>query len=146
MYAYTETGFRAIAHAGEAVEGEQVSETLPERFLYPSFAEVVQAAINGIQAWLDRTSAQNGYDNAVSCASYVASGIPRYRADAAAIIAWRDAVWTAANTWRNGLGGQIPDPVPTIEQIIGQLPQPRDYGWVVHDDGSDPGSETGEQS
>lgn len=112
----------------------------------PTFDQAVKAAIDGVQAWIDATAAQNGYDSAVSCASYANSGIPRYRADAAAIIAWRDAVWVAANAWRNSLGGQLPDPVPTIEAIIAQLPRPQAFGWAVHGDGADPGSETGEQT
>jgi hypothetical protein len=118
----------------------------PEPVPAPTFDQVVRAAIDGVQAWIDATAAQNGYDNAVSCASYADSGVPRYRADAAAIIAWRDAVWVAANEWRNSLGGRLPDPVPSIEAIIEQLPRPQAFGWAVHDDGADPGSETGEQS
>ena len=144
MYAYTADSYRAISNPSEALPGEQVANRLPDSLLVPSFDEVVRVAIDGVQAWIDRTAAQNGYDNAVSCASYAASGIPEYRADAVAIIAWRDAVWVAANEWCNSLGGKLPDPVPTIEAIIAQLPQAQAFGWTVHGNGAS--SETGEQS
>ena len=35
-----------------------------------------------------------GYDSLMSCASYSASSNPTFAAEAAAAIAWRDAVWT----------------------------------------------------
>lgn len=108
------------------------------------FDYVVTKAIDGIQAWLDSTAAQNGYDGAVSCASYATSSVARWRQDAAALMAWRDAVWQEAHAWRASLGGQLPSPIPTIENIIATLPPARDYGWVVHQEGAS--SETGEQS
>lgn len=144
MYAFTETSYRYINDAIEALPGEQVADELPASFLSPRFDDVVKSAIDAVQGWIDTTAAQNGYDSAVSCASYTASTIARYRADAAAIIAWRDAVWVAANAWRNSLGGQLPDPIPTAEQIIAQLPKPQTFGWTVHGEGA--GSETGEQA
>lgn len=144
MYAMTETGYRAISSAADAVPGETVVDEIPASFFLPRFDQIVQKAIDGVQAWIDRTAQQNGYDGAVSCASYAASSVTRWRQDAAALIAWRDAVWQAAHAWRASLNGQLPSPIPTIDQIIATLPKARDYGWTVHSEGA--GSETGEQS
>lgn len=110
----------------------------------PSFSVVVASAIDGIQIWIDRTAQQNGYDNAVSCVSYLGSNVAQWRQDAEAIRSWRDAVWQAAHVWRDSLNGQIPEPLPDIEQVIQSLPQPSAYGWNVHGNGAS--SETGEQS
>lgn len=146
MYAITETSFRGINSTADLLPGETAVDEIPASFYAPKFEAVVASAISGVQRWLDSTAQQNGYDGAVSCASYANSGVARYKADAAAMIAWRDAVWVAANAWRNSLGGQMPSPVPTMEQIIAQLPKPQAFGWTIHGDGADPGSETGEQS
>lgn len=106
----------------------------------PTFESVVLTITDAIQSWLDTTARQNGYDSAVSCSSYAVSGVPRFKADALAIIAWRDAVWEAANAWRNSMNGQLPNPVPSIEAVLAQLPKPATYGWQVHNNGA--GNET----
>lgn len=101
----------------------------PEKLPGPTFAEIMAAVTPGVQRWMDQTAQQKGYDNVVSCATYATSGVPEFAADAAAIIAWRDAVWVAAYAWRDGLNGQLPETIPTIEEVIAQLPQPGDFGW-----------------
>lgn len=108
------------------------------------FSDVVANAIDGVQSWIDRTAQQNGYDNAVSCVSYIGSSVQQWKLDAEAMRSWRDAVWQAAHAWRDSLNGQIPDPIPDMAQIIQTLPQPGAYGWNVHGNGAS--SETGEQS
>jgi hypothetical protein len=101
----------------------------PETVPPPTFEEILEAVTPGVQQWMDNTARQKGYDSVVSCATYATSGVPEFAADAAAIIAWRDAVWTAAYAWRDGLNGQLPEVIPTIEEVIAQLPQPEFYGW-----------------
>lgn len=140
----TETSYRAINHESEALPGEQVVYEIPASFFIPKFDQVLSAAIDGIQRWLDATAQQNGYDGVVSCASYAASTVPQFKADALAIVAWRDAVWQSAYAWKDSLGGQLPANPPTIEQIIAQLPKPSTYGWTVHGEGAN--NELPEQS
>lgn len=101
----------------------------PEPLPGPTFEQILAAVTPGVQRWMDQTAQQKGYDNIVSCATYATSGVPEFAADAAAIIAWRDAVWVAAYAWRDGLNGQLPETIPTIEEVIAQLPQPGDFGW-----------------
>lgn len=102
----------------------------------PTFEQILAAVTPGVQAWMDQTAQQKGYDNVVSCATYATSGVPEFKADADAIIAWRDAVWVAAYAWRDGLNGQLPEVIPTLEEVIAQLPQPSDFGWngVAYDE------------
>ena len=51
---------------------------------------------NAAQVALDGTAHAWGYDSIVSAASYAASTNRQFAAEAAALIAWRDAVWVAA--------------------------------------------------
>lgn len=101
-----------------------------------TFAEAVADYEAGVQAWMDGVAGQNGYASVVSCASYANSSNAQWKADAAAIIAWRDALWEAAyNLWA-GYAGAIPNPQPTLAQVIASLPQPEQFGWVVHTPGA----------
>lgn len=45
---------------------------------------------------LDSTAQSWGYDSVISAASYASSGVARYKAEADALIAWRDSLWQAA--------------------------------------------------
>ena len=101
----------------------------PTKVTSPTFEEILAAVTPGVQAWMDATAQQKGYDSVVSCATYATSSVPEFAADAAAIIAWRDQVWLAAYAWRDGLNGQLPEVIPTLDEVIAQLPQPGDFGW-----------------
>ena len=101
----------------------------------PTFAEIVQALMPGVQAWMDSVARANGYDSVISCASYANSGVEQWRNDAVAVIAWRDAVWQAAYAWQAGANGQLPATIPTVAEVIAQLPQPEAFNWVAHDPG-----------
>jgi len=101
----------------------------------PTFADIVQALMPGVQAWMDGVARANGYDSVISCASFANSGVAQWRADAEAVIAWRDAVRQATNAWQAGANGQLPATIPTVAEVIAQLPQPGTFGWVAHDPG-----------
>ncbi|MGD9921441.1 MAG: hypothetical protein AB7V13_08345 [Pseudorhodoplanes sp.] len=49
-----------------------------------------------IERHVDSVAAQRGYSSAVSLASYVASSVPQWAAEAEVFVAWRDAVWVYA--------------------------------------------------
>lgn len=51
---------------------------------------------NAAQALLDATAQSWSYDSIISAASYANSGVPQFKAEALALIGWRDAVWQAA--------------------------------------------------
>lgn len=61
------------------------------------------------------------YDSAVSIATYVGSTNPAWAAEAAAFVAWRDAVWAYAYIELDRvMGGQRPQ--PTVSELIAELP------------------------
>ncbi|MGX1786137.1 hypothetical protein ACWIGM_05330 [Bosea sp. NPDC055332] len=51
-----------------------------------------------IQAHVDASANERGYDSGSSCASYFRSTNSRWAGEATAFIAWRDAVWAFAYT------------------------------------------------
>ncbi|MGO4670097.1 hypothetical protein [Bosea sp. 2RAB26] len=74
-----------------------------------------------IQAHVDATAQQRSYDSGITCASYVNSTVPEWAAQAAAFVAWRDAVWAHAYTELAKVeGGQRP--LPSVAAIIFELP------------------------
>lgn len=74
-----------------------------------------------IQAHIDATARQRDYDSGVSCASYVNSTVQQWAAEAAAFVAWRDAVWEYAFAELDKvLNGQRPQ--PTIDEFLQELP------------------------
>lgn len=96
----------------------------------------VAQAETAIQRWLDQTAQDNGYQDMNSCVSYLNSGITQWAADAKAGSAWRDALWQAAFNWQARVAATPPDPIPSVLEILNQLPQPADYGWVTHAPGA----------
>jgi hypothetical protein len=88
----------------------------------------------GVQIWLDAAAQANGYSGMDSCISYYNSSIAQWAADAKAGLAWRDAVWTycfAAQT-----NPQFVSNPPTLAQLLTELPQPAEFGWVTHAPGA----------
>ncbi len=137
MYAITTnangtTGWRSINSPDDLVAGEMLSNTAPE----PTMADCAAALKSDVQAWLDATASQNGYDSIASCISYAGSTVAQWNADAVAAHAWRDAVWLACFQWQQSASASPPATFPTSAQVIAQLPQPASYGWVSHQPGA----------
>jgi hypothetical protein len=61
------------------------------------------------------------YSSAVSCASYVLSTNPQWKAEAEAFIAWRDAVYAYGISIISDVEGGAA--IPTMEQVIAGLPK-----------------------
>lgn len=73
-----------------------------------------------VAAHVDAVAGQRNYTDGAHCASYVASTIPAWAAEAAAFVAWRDAVWSQAIATLAAVeGGAEP---PTIAGLIAALP------------------------
>ncbi|MBH1639160.1 glycoside hydrolase family protein [Stenotrophomonas maltophilia] len=66
-----------------------------------------------------REAVERGYDSVESCASYYSSGVTRYRAEALAMVAWRDAV----NQALEQLVLAPPEGIETWDQVRALLPQ-----------------------
>lgn len=74
-----------------------------------------------IQAHIESAAKGRGYNDAVTCASYTASTVATWAADAAAFVAWRDNVWAYAYGELAAVqAGQ--KPAPTITELIAGLP------------------------
>lgn len=108
----------------------------PEPLPLPTLAEAAAALTVAVQAWLDATAGQNGYDSIASCISYAGSTVAQWDADAMAASKWRDAVWQACFQWQQAASTKPPATFPTSAEVIAQLPQPEAFGWVTHAPGS----------
>ena len=76
---------------------------------------------HAIQAHIDATAQAQSYDSGVTCSSYVGSTNPAWAAEAAAFVAWRDAVWTYAYSELEKVqAGQRPQ--PSVAAILDELP------------------------
>lgn len=55
--------------------------------------ELVKRFTDIVQKVLDETAQSRNYDSIISVCSYATSNNPKFRAEAEACVAWRDAVW-----------------------------------------------------
>lgn len=78
-----------------------------------------------ISSWLDQIAQTRGYDSIVSCASYAASTEDQFRNEAAAAIAWRDAVYAKAYE----ILANTPASVKSPDDVMALLPQPDEFNW-----------------
>lgn len=76
-------------------------------------------------AWMTGVVQARQYDSIESCVGYFNSGVERYRLEARAMVAWRDAV-------NEKLVALVLDPPPgvvTWPQVQALLPQPSQFNW-----------------
>ena len=76
---------------------------------------------DAIQAHIDTAAHARGYGNGALLASYIASTVPAWAAEAQTFIKWRDSVWLAAY----GLLGSVKageTAAPDLPVLIGNLP------------------------
>jgi hypothetical protein len=115
-------------------EDESLIQPLPP----PTVTDIVARFMPQLQSWMDSVAQQNGYDNVVSCVSYKGSGVAQWAEDAAAMIAWRDAVWHWAYQQQPTLDAMTPEQIAALtpDYIIAQAPKPDAYNWTVHAPGA----------
>lgn len=75
--------------------------------------------------WMTAFVQERRYDTVESCCSYANSTVARYRAEAMAMIEWRDDV----NQALEALVVSPPEGIETWEQVRAILPQPDAYTW-----------------
>lgn len=108
----------ATAGASDLYDEATGQFTRPE---VPEPAPALNDYKGAVVAMLDAKAQERRYDNAVSISTYVTSTIPSWSAEAAAFVAWRDAVWAYAYVeLEKVMGGQRPQ--PTVEEFLGELP------------------------
>lgn len=74
-----------------------------------------------IQAHIDAAAQSRRYENGNSLATYVNSTNAQWSAEAAAFVAWRDAVWAYAYAELDKVLGGLRE-APTVEGFIAELP------------------------
>ena len=77
----------------------------------PTTEQIIADYQARIDLHIDAVAQQRQYRDGVRCASYVTSTNALWAAEAAAFVAWRDAVWTAALAMLAAVqaGGAIPE-------------------------------------
>lgn len=84
-----------------------------------------QAIRNAAWAWMTEYVQQRRYDSVESCCSYANSTVARYKAEALAMIQWRDDV----NLALEQLVLNPPVGIETWDEVRPLLPQPEAYPW-----------------
>lgn len=91
----------------------------------PHSPEHYRAIRDAAFAWMRGVVVARGYDSIETCVGYYNSGVARYRAEARAMVAWRDAV----NQALEALVLDPPAGIETWEQVRALLPQPEAFAW-----------------
>lgn len=74
-----------------------------------------------LQSHIDAVARSHQYGSGVLLASYIASTIPAWAAEAQAFVAWRDTVWMAAYQVLAGVQSGS-NPPPSMQDFIAALP------------------------
>lgn len=142
MFAITKTGFRSFVAGMILAPGESLVDVLPVEMyarlastivrppIIPHTPEHYRAIRSAVWAWMTAYVQARRYDTIESCCSYANSAVTRYRAEALAMIAWRDAV----NQALEALVVNPPDGLETWEQVQALLPQPEAFAWPAEVD------------
>ena len=86
-------------------------------------AEVEKSYGAAAQAALDAVALVWGYNSIESAATYLTSANAKYKAEAAALVAWRDATWTASDTLQGQvLGGTAQMPATAAAFVAAVVP------------------------
>ncbi|HYG07648.1 MAG TPA: hypothetical protein VD865_14750 [Stenotrophomonas sp.] len=123
MYAIKGHHYRAISSAADLTDGEVLASEVPQDLQQPDPVAATKVLISQL---LDRVVQAKGYDNIVSCVSYVGDPDPQFDAEARAARAWRSAVYRAGYE----ILANVPEGVTTPEQVLALLPEANAFGWV----------------
>lgn len=82
---------------------------------------------DAVMQMMDEFVATRNYSSMLSCVSYAQSTNPQFAAEAAYAISWRDDVWENCYQILSAVQNNL-RPVPTVEQVLSELPVPT---WPV---------------
>ena len=115
VFGYDETNPFQLLLIDQAIKNQWMDITnsyplsLSQNKIIAKYKYFAQQNIDSIaQSW--------GYDSLVSAASYANSTNPQFKADAEALIAFRDEIWDKTHTI---ISGDLPD---TIDEFLKKLP------------------------
>lgn len=89
----------------------------------PSLPELIEQARRLVEDHVNEVARTRRYTDAVSCASYVASTNVTWAAEAAAFVAWRDAIWVQIYALEDKALADEISALPTAEELIAGLPE-----------------------
>lgn len=93
-------------------------------WMAPQTPEEIQAAyIRAIDGHVEATARARQYNSAAHLASYDASTVPEWQAEALAFVAWRDAVWLHVIARFAAVQAGTEPPPESAEALIAALPQ-----------------------
>ncbi|WP_223485359.1 hypothetical protein [Stenotrophomonas indicatrix] len=95
---------------------------LPYELHSPQHYQAIRSAAWG---WMTAYVVDRRYDSVETCVGYYNSSVERYRLEARAMVAWRDAV----NLALEQLVTNPPAGIETWEQVQELLPQPEIFHW-----------------
>lgn len=96
----------------------------PANYLnYITYDKAIQDRLaEAAQQFMDNAVQQRNYDNIQSVCTYVTSTNPKFKAEAEACVAWRDAVWTRCYAIMDDcMAGKRT--IPTPDELIAELPE-----------------------
>lgn len=87
----------------------------------PTLEQVIAQFEAGVQAHLDVSAQEAGYDNILTACSYVGAPNP-FEAESKTFVTWRGKVWAYCfGEMQKVIAGTRP--MPTLSEIISELPQ-----------------------
>lgn len=89
----------------------------------PTAEEMLAAFTKAIDAHVEATARTRRYNGAAHMASYVASTVPVWAAEAQAFVAWRDQVWLYSLTELDAIQTGA-KPIPDLTDFLAALPAP----------------------
>jgi hypothetical protein len=110
----------AESHATQVEALQARIAELENRSTVEPTGETAYAA--AIQRFVDGAASAKGYGDAIACASYVASTVEAWRAEALAFVAWRDAVWLFAYSLLAQVRAGDRE-APSVEELLSELPE-----------------------
>lgn len=86
-------------------------------------SQSIAAIEAAVQLAIDQKAQAKGYADAATCISYMNSSNATWKADATALNAWRDAVWTYT------FAQEALTPLPTAAAVVAALPTATTEPW-----------------
>lgn len=88
------------------------------QYTYNCFLTAYLAQLDGV---MNNVARQKGYDNTISCVSYLNSTNLTWKAEAVTFSAWRDSVWNYLYAQQVLILNKT-RPIPTVSQLNAELP------------------------
>jgi hypothetical protein len=88
----------------------------------PTLAQVFAQAEVAVQTMLDDFAKTWQYESILSAASYAYSTVPKFKAEALALVAWRDAVWSTCYVEMAAIQGGTQAMPSSVQVFVSSLP------------------------